>query len=223
MHFIQDQQKSTFYKIKILFYVPLTEKWKEDKNWCKWWWEISNQIAITHGKQHFEKIAFKDFTCKFHIVILMIVFLHILLFSQNFMRNTMQYCFVCKWKNYMENVHVFGGHCTFPQNFPAPYPSTFSSWLVFDLFLLGRDVSIGFWSVFFSSLVSIPYSDIPSRISWCRELSMNPLLCSKTLMWKANKAVWAPWNCFQAFFSTVCYGRINFYSAFSLSNIVIEE
>ena len=65
MQFIRDEQISTFYKIKILFYVPPTEKCKESKNWCKWWWAISNQAAVTHWQQHFEKIAFKDLHVNF--------------------------------------------------------------------------------------------------------------------------------------------------------------
>ncbi len=61
----------------------------------------------------------------------------------------------------MVNVDAFGGHSTFPQKFPPPYPSTFSSWLILDLFLLGRDIPIDFWSLFFCSLTSVPDSDIP--------------------------------------------------------------
>lgn len=63
-----------------------------------------------------------------------------------------------------------------------------------SLVFCSLDISIDSCSLFFSSFTSVPHSEIPPRISRCKELLMYPVLCSKTLVWKANVVVRAPWN-----------------------------
>ena len=61
----------------------------------------------------------------------------------------MMYCFLCKLKKYIWKMFMpLEVTLRFLKIFLHYIPQLFSSWLVFDLFLLGRDVSFDFWSVF---------------------------------------------------------------------------